>query len=204
MSQRWRPPRRAPPVIIGGVLEVGTYRLARRLRRGRMIGEIVWSQTPNKVLLAVPPLVDLAEQLLPRYYRSALSQLCSDYCHQLQSYRRSVGWANDSTCPDCHAADHMVAHLFSCPTHPTDLAPGGCVGGTSPDSPIPGGPPTVCRTAPLHCRSTFIPFLLLPSFPPSALSPLWNTAGPLHVHPPPPFLTSSSLPGLTPPIRLIL
>ena len=26
------------------------------------------------------------------------------------------------TCPDCHAADHAVAHILSCPTHPTDLA----------------------------------------------------------------------------------
>ena len=31
--------------------------------------------------------------------------------------RHSVGWANDSTCPDCHATDHTAAPLFSCPTH---------------------------------------------------------------------------------------
>ena len=32
-------------------------------------------------------------------------------------------WADNITWPDWHATDLMVAHLFSCPTHPTDLAP---------------------------------------------------------------------------------
>ena len=54
-------------------------------------------------------------------YRSALSQLRSGCCSRLQSYRQSVGWADDPTCPDCHSTDHTVAHLFSCPTHPKDL-----------------------------------------------------------------------------------
>ena len=66
----------------------------------------------------------LARRLLPRSYRSALSQLRSCYCSNLQSYRHSVGKADDSACPNCRSTDHTVAHLFSCPTHPTDLAPG--------------------------------------------------------------------------------
>ena len=35
-----------------------------------------------------------------------------------------AGEADDLTCPDCRTTNHTVAHLFSCPSHPTDLAPG--------------------------------------------------------------------------------
>ena len=52
-----------------------THLLARRrLLQSRMIWEIFQSQAPNKVLWAVPPPVDPAEQLLPRSYRCALFQ----------------------------------------------------------------------------------------------------------------------------------
>ena len=30
------------------------------------------------------------------------------------------------TCPNCHSTDHMVARLFSCPTHTTELTRGLC------------------------------------------------------------------------------
>ena len=80
----------APPLIFGGVLEEVAYPLARRLLQGRMKVEIVWSQAPNKVLMVTPPPIDPTEQLLPQSYRSALSQLRSDYCSRLQSYRHSV------------------------------------------------------------------------------------------------------------------
>ena len=61
-------------VIFGGVLEEGTYPLARRLLQGRMIGEIVQFQAPNEVFWAVSLPVDPAEQLVPWSYRCALSQ----------------------------------------------------------------------------------------------------------------------------------
>ena len=67
----------ALPFIFGGVLEKGAYPFARRLLRERMIVEIVRFQALNKVLMATPPSNDPAEQLLPRSYRSALSQLRS-------------------------------------------------------------------------------------------------------------------------------
>ena len=108
-----------PPVIFGGILEEGTYPLPRRILQGRMIGEIIRSQVPNKVLWAVHPPVDPAEQLLPRSNRCALSQLHTGNCSRLVTYRHS-----DPTYPDSHATDHMVAYLFSCPAHPTDLALG--------------------------------------------------------------------------------
>ena len=102
----------------------GTYPLARRLLRGRMIWEIVMSQEPKKGLWAVPLLVDPAEQLLPRSYRCALSHQHSGYCSWLISFHHSISWTDNPTCPECHASDHTVAHLFSSPTYPTDLAPG--------------------------------------------------------------------------------
>ena len=74
--------------------------------------------------MATPHPIDPAEQLLLRSYRSALSQLRSSHCLRLMAYSHSVGWADDPTCPNCHSTGHTVAHLFSCPTHSTNLAPG--------------------------------------------------------------------------------
>ena len=111
------------PVVFGGIQEEGTYPQARHLLQGRMIGEIVRSQAPNKVLWAIPPPENPAEQPLPWSCRSALSHLCSGYCLNLQAYRHSVSWDDerDPTCPDCHVVDQTVANLSSCPTNPTDL-----------------------------------------------------------------------------------
>ena len=102
----------APSVIFGGVLEKGTYPMATRLLRGRMIGEIVMYLAHHKVLWAVPPPVDPAKQLLPcptgvpcPSPSSALDTAHSSYI------TRSV-------------ACQLHAHLFSCPTYPMDLTPG--------------------------------------------------------------------------------
>ena len=114
-----------------------------------MIEETIWSQAPNQVLMALPP-IDPAKQLLPRSFCSALYQLRSCHCSRLQSYRHSVGRADDPTCPDCRSTDHTVAHLFRCPTHPTDLA---YVDGTPPGRSIPGRAQTVQR--PAHAADRF-------------------------------------------------
>ena len=81
----------------------------------------------------------------------------------------SIGWADDPTCPDYYVADHMVAHLFSCPTHPTDLAPGDMCSSTPPvallsfpsGSSVPGGSPAVCRSALTSDWLRLFPFLTL-------------------------------------------
>ena len=67
--------------------------------------------------LGCPPPVDPAKQLLSRPYRCAISQLRSGYCSRLMSYRHSVSWADNPTCPDCHATNHTVAHLFIAVLH---------------------------------------------------------------------------------------
>ena len=78
---------------------------------------------PNNVLLGPPPEVDPSERMLPRPYRSTLSQLRSGYCSRLQSYLHRVGRAPSPACPDCGSAPHTTEYLFSCPESPTDLAP---------------------------------------------------------------------------------
>ena len=68
----------------------------------------------------------------------------------------SVGWA---TTPTCHAADHTVAHLLSCPHTPL-IEPRWICGRTPPGSVIPGGPITVFRYAPTD-RFRLLSFLTL-------------------------------------------
>ena len=82
------------------------------------------------------------------------------------TYSHSVGWADDPTCPDCHATDHTVVHIFSRPTYPTEdmwTAP------THPGSPIPTGSSSILR--PTHLTR----WLWLPPpltfIPAEALSP---------------------------------
>ena len=157
-----------------GLLEEGTYPLARRLLLGRTIGEIIWSLAPNKVLLTVPPPVDPAEELQPRSYRSALSQLQS-YCH-------SVGRADDPTCPDCQRRRPHGGPPLQLFHTSNGSGIGGYVGGTPLGSPIAGGLPGVCRSAPTADR------LRLPSsltfIPAVGPLPLAAPEGPLHLHRP--------------------
>ena len=130
-------------------------------------------------------------QLLPRSYRSALSQLHSGHCSRLQSYHNSVGWADESMTPpvpsNCQSTDHTayggLPLQLSYSSHRS--GPGGYEEDTHPGCPIPGRAPTVLRPAPTHPlqnrRSILIPFLHnLNSrcWPP----PPWPPAGPHHPH----------------------
>ena len=121
-------PNAPPPLIFGGVLEEGAYPLAKCLHPG-----------PDDRGDHPPPPLQLTQPNNCYHCHSAapLSQLRSDHCSRLQAYRHSVGWADDTTCTDCSSIDHTVAHLFSCPSHPTDLTSGIC--GRHPSRlPIPG------------------------------------------------------------------
>ena len=79
-------------------------------------GRISHSQKPSG--LPPPPPVDPAEQILSLSHRSALFQLRSGYCTRLMTCR----WAWPMT-PFAPTA-MPLSNFFSCPTHPTDLAPG--------------------------------------------------------------------------------
>ena len=78
---------------------------------------------PNKVLNARPPSVSAEEQSLPRPYRTTLSRLRAGQCPALNSYQAAVGRSTTDRCPSCGTAAHTTNHLFSCPSHPTDLTP---------------------------------------------------------------------------------
>ena len=104
--------KRDPTILVRGFLR---YRLKKNLSR---------AQTPKNIsTLDFPFPRDPSEQLLPQSYRTDLSQIRYSYCSRLQSYCHFTGWANSSSCLKCHAAYHMVALLFSCPTYPRNLAP---------------------------------------------------------------------------------
>ena len=115
---------------------------------------------PSELWLPPSP-IDPAEQLLPRSYRSALSQLRSGHCSRLQAYRHSVGWADDPTCPDCRSTYHTVAHLFSCPTHPTDPAPGDMWTAPLQVAQFLAGLPQFYRLAPIAGWLWLLPFITL-------------------------------------------
>ena len=79
---------------------------------------------PNKVLLPPSPPVDPAKQLLPCSFRSARS-LAQIWWLLTDSVLPSLCWVGRwPKCPDCHSTSHTVAHLFNCPSHSKDLAPG--------------------------------------------------------------------------------
>ena len=141
------------PLIFGGVLEEG----ADPHDRGNF--PVPGTQQSGGHPPSPTPSNGPAEQRLPRPYRSTLSQVRSGYGPRLQSYRHSVGWADDPTGPGCHSTEHTVAPLFICPSHPTDLAPGGYVGATPPDSSFPGRAPTLQRSASTADRlwTSFLP-----------------------------------------------
>ena len=94
----------------------GSYPLARRLPRCWVIW-LSGLRRPTRCSWPFPPPVDSAEQLLPRSYRSVLSQLALDPVLLLLRWLGRRPYM-----PDCHATDHVVDHLFGCPTNPNDLA----------------------------------------------------------------------------------
>ena len=80
-------------------------------------------QGNNRVLKKRPPPISDEEQRLNRRQRCTLSQLRSGHCHLLQDYQHRVFGEPSNICTDCGASPHVVRHLFTCTTHPTDLSP---------------------------------------------------------------------------------
>jgi hypothetical protein len=80
-------------------------------------------RAPNRVLSITPPEVHPDEALLPPAYRTTMTRLRSDFCRDLQSYRKFIRAAADDICPGCLSFPHTTAHIFSCPSTPTALKP---------------------------------------------------------------------------------
>ena len=61
--------------------------------------------------------------VLPRHYRSTLSQLRSGHSRLLNSYKFKINASPTPTCPRCNSADETVAHIFDCRANQTSLSP---------------------------------------------------------------------------------
>ena len=60
---------------------------------------------------------------LPRGTRRMIAQLRAQKCLMLKSYLHGIGANATPNCPLCECTEHTCAHLFSCPSVPTELAP---------------------------------------------------------------------------------
>ena len=130
--------------MFGGILRAGSYGAAKTWLKADAINATLRAAPPNKVLLGPPLEVDPSERVLPRPYRSTLSQLRSGYCSRLRSYLHRVGRAPSAACPECDSAPHTTDYLFSCPMIPTDLVPTDLWTATLQAAPfpqLPVGPP---------------------------------------------------------------
>jgi hypothetical protein len=78
-------------------------------------------RVPNCVLGTLAPEVHPDEALLPRIYRTTMTQLRADFCKDLRSYQKFIHTTDDDSCPGCQALPHTTAHLFSCPSTATAL-----------------------------------------------------------------------------------
>ena len=151
-----------PTLIFRYVLGEGSYPLARRLLRARVLRRTSVLSHPTKFSAPSPP-VDPTEQLLPWSFSTTLALLPS-YCRRLQIYRHSVGWADDHTCSDCHAVDHMGWPTSSAIPYNTcnGSPPGGNVSGTLLGRSVLGGIPQFADLHPIQID--FDSFHSLPCF----------------------------------------
>ena len=79
---------------------------------------------PENTLIGMrPPEVRKEERTLPRGTRRTLAQLRAQKCPMLKSYLHDIGANDTPNCPLCERTEHTCAHLFSCPSVPTELAP---------------------------------------------------------------------------------
>ena len=117
------------------------------------------SATQQSSLTPSPP-VDPAKQLLPRSFSTTLALLPS-CCRRLQTYRHSVGWADDHTCSDCHAVDHMGWPTSSTIPYMQRTSPRVICGRHLSRSFSSWRAPTVCRSASNPDRFRLLPLFTL-------------------------------------------
>ena len=105
-----------------GTTDPANYRPAIRAVHTAAVDRHLASRDHNKVLLRPAPSVSASELLLPRHYRTTLSQLRSGYCSRLLTYKQTIGSSDSDLCPECGTEPHTAAHIFRCPGAPTALA----------------------------------------------------------------------------------
>ena len=107
--------------LVDGSLPAGAFPEAKSFLHTKYVSKAISAQEYHPLLAIKTPAVDKSELDLPRHHRSTLSQLRSGHCTRLRAYRHRIGIADSPSCPHCGTDDETVPHLFSCPSHPTDL-----------------------------------------------------------------------------------
>ena len=89
----------------------------------RAVREAIGGRNTSGVLSMAAPDVDEAMADLPRTLRKTLSQLRSEYCSSLNTFKHYIDPSLPPVRPCCRHADHTTGYLFVCPEHPTGLTP---------------------------------------------------------------------------------
>ena len=108
--------------LVDGCLPAGAFPESKVDIHTEYVRKSLLAQGNNPLLHIPTPDVDQSESILPRHYRSTLSQLRSGHCNNLAAYLHRVGRSASPSCPLCSSGDQTVHHLFSCPASPSDLS----------------------------------------------------------------------------------
>ena len=109
------------PYLVNGALPPASYVGTIKSLHTDAVASAIASRADSRVLGSGPPDVSLEEGLLPRRYRSTLSQLRSGFCSSLNSYRGLIETDSDPLCPHCRGGPQTTNHLFACDSYPTSL-----------------------------------------------------------------------------------
>jgi hypothetical protein len=104
-----------------GIIPASTYNRSKDTIHTNAVRTYLASTEPNPVLGCAPPEIDPSELILPRAFRTTLSQLRSRKYSSLRSYHFFIKATNDDTCQSCFSAPHTSSHIFSCLNYPTTL-----------------------------------------------------------------------------------
>ena len=109
------------PYLENGVIPRSKYKETLGKIHTKIVGDVISGYSDNRVLNAPTPEISKEEKCLPRQTRTTLAQLRSGFCAKLKDYLHRIGRSDDDICPDCNSAPASSSHLFSCPSHPTNL-----------------------------------------------------------------------------------
>lgn len=109
------------PYLVNGIVQPQDYNDVKNRLHANYVRRSISSRQHTNILRRSTPPVHSSDRRLPRAHRSTLAQLRSGYCSRTNNYLLKIGRADSAACPDCGANEHSPSHLFSCPTHPTNL-----------------------------------------------------------------------------------
>ena len=111
------------PHLVNNAVPADAYKTTVDQIHTRVVEEALSRSSNNRVLGARAPRIDPSETSLSRPTRAVLAQLRSGHCAKLQDFQHRIGSSVSDQCPECQSSTDSVAHIFSCPSHPTNLTP---------------------------------------------------------------------------------